>query len=195
MTTCYLITPLAKNFPIDRDAVYIGVDAGYRLIEEKGLTCLRKIGDFDSMEGEAPQDAWVLPVQKDETDSQVAAEWAIDQGYSPVILWGGLEGRLDHTLANLLMAGWKYPQLILQDENHKVITLLEGEIELEPEYRHLSFFALEDTELSLANVKYPVEHALLSRQDIYAVSNSFLEGNARISVEWGRVLCIQSQCR
>ena len=195
-STVYLITPLAKNFPIDPQADYIGIDQGYQLILQKHLVCTKAIGDFDSASSAdfpLPQQSLVFPVEKDETDSQLAMEYAVDAGYEKIILWGGLSGRLDHTLANLLAAGWSYPQVILQDESHKVITLLEGEHILQEPYRHVSFFALEDSMITLENFKYEAQNRLLSRKDIYAVSNAFEKGKqAKITLQWGRVLCILS---
>lgn len=196
MTKAYLITPIAKNFPVEKDAVYIGIDNGYQLILDQGLPCEKAIGDFDSVKNKnqpLPADSLIFPVAKDETDSEIAMGYAVDNGYSPVILWGGLTGRLDHTLANLLAAGWQYPEVILQDENHKVLVLLEGTHIIAPTHKHISFFALEDSMITLKNFTYEASDRLLGRKDIYAVSNSFLEGKEGIiTLQWGRLLCILS---
>ncbi|WP_273234858.1 hypothetical protein [Ileibacterium valens] len=47
--TLYLITPHARNFPIDDQADYIGIDSGVYRIMEAGLPVLRALGDFDSL--------------------------------------------------------------------------------------------------------------------------------------------------
>lgn len=192
--TIYLITPLTEDFPVREDAVYAGVDAGYLKLLEKGIEPVFVLGDFDSLEEgqKPPVDAIRVPIRKDEPDSELAVGEAIKDGYSRIILWGAISGRLDHTLANIRLAVWKYPGLILQDEKQKAFVLLPGRYSIEPEYRHLSFFAMEPSVFSESNVSYPLDHRVIDQQDLYTLSNSFLEGPAEIKVHSGRILCVLS---
>lgn len=192
----YLITPLAENFPLEKDAAYAGVDAGYLKLLEKGIDPVFVLGDFDSLEPgqKPPADALRVPVCKDEPDSELAVAEAIKDGYSEIILWGAISGRLDHTLANIRLAVWKYPGLILQDEMQKAFVLLPGRYSIAPEYRHLSFFAMELSVFSENNVSYPLDHRKIDQEDLYTLSNSFLEGPAEIEVHSGRILCVLSNC-
>lgn len=192
--TIYLITPLTEDFPVREDAVYAGVDAGYLKLLEKGIEPVFVLGDFDSLEEgqKPPVDAIRVPIRKDEPDSELAVGEAIKDGYSRIILWGAISGRLDHTLANIRLAVWKYPGLILQDEKQKAFVLLPGRYSIEPEYRHLSFFAMEPSVFSESNVSYPLDHRVIDQQDLYTLSNSFLEGPAEIEVHSGRILCVLS---
>ena len=192
--TIYLITPLTEDFPVREDVVYAGVDAGYLKLLEKGIEPVFVLGDFDSLEEgqKPPVDAIRVPIRKDEPDSELAVGEAIKDGYSRIILWGAISGRLDHTLANIRLAVWKYPGLILQDEKQKAFVLLPGRYSIEPEYRHLSFFAMEPSVFSESNVSYPLDHRAIDQQDLYTLSNSFLEGPAEIEVHSGRILCVLS---
>lgn len=193
--TIYLITPLTEDFPVREDAVYAGVDAGYLKLLEKGIEPVFVLGDFDSLEEgqKPPVDAIRVPIRKDEPDSELAVGEAIKDGYCRIILWGAISGRLDHTLANIRLAVWKYPGLIiLQDEKQKAFVLLPGRYSIEPEYRHLSFFAMEPSVFSESNVSYPLDHRAIDQQDLYTLSNSFLEGPAEIEVHSGRILCVLS---
>lgn len=190
----YLITPLGKDFPLETSAAYAGVDAGYRLLKEKNIRPAFVLGDFDSLpEGEKPPAGAIrLPVRKNEPDSELAVQEALEDGYSEIILWGSISGRLDHTLANIRLAVWKFPGLILQDASQKAFVLLPGHHEIEPEYTHLSFFAMEPSVFSETNVSYPLDHQVLDQKDLFTLSNSFLKGPAQITVHSGRILCVLS---
>lgn len=194
--TVYLITPLAEDFPVDLDADYIGVDAGFQKIEAEKLPLKTAIGDFDSMDdGAIPAGATVLPVAKDETDSEMAMKTAVEMGYRQIILWGGLSGRLDHTLANLRLIAWQYPQVILQDRDHKAFVLCKGIHTIPATYTHLSLFALEPSVISESGVGFPLDQAHVNQKQIYTVSNFFTDEQAVIEIHQGRVLCILSNVR
>ena len=194
----YLISPLAENFPIDEKADYIGVDAGFEKILAAGLPCRFALGDFDSLNRlELPEglEAIVLPVRKDETDGQSAMARAVEMGYKTIVFWGSLSGRLDHTLANLRLISCHFPQVILQDESNQARVLLKGTHKFTRNWKHISFFALENSEISLKGFEYPLENAKIDDRTVFTVSNSVKDGSAEAVVHAGRILCIQSNCR
>lgn len=91
------------------DAI-IAVDAGYAALVERGIAPHHAFGDFDSL-GFVPQEAeggvCVHPFDphKDFTDMDLALNFAIDEGFTHIVMCDGLHARLDHSLANLqLMA-------------------------------------------------------------------------------------------
>ena len=81
----------------------VACDAGYRNAARLGLQPDLIVGDFDSApQPETAQETIVLPHVKDDTDTQYAARWLLEQGYDEITLLGALGGaRLEHTLANL----------------------------------------------------------------------------------------------
>lgn len=85
------------------DDVY-AVDAGFAHLEGVGYTPSMAIGDFDSL-GYRPKCRRVvsLPERKDKSDLEVAMDRARSRGFDAVVIYGGLGGRLDHTVANLQM--------------------------------------------------------------------------------------------
>ncbi len=192
--TVYLITPLAKGFPVSRNADYIGVDAGYDLILAQGLPCMEAIGDFDSTGGIVPRGIPVYrhPMVKDETDGELAMARAVSLGYEHIIFWGGLEGRLDHTLANLRLICWKYPQIMLEDSHQRAFTLLPGVYELNQCSKHISFFAMGDSEISLNGFDYCLDHRKLNNKDMFTVSNRISQQSGVVEIYSGRLLCIES---
>ena len=201
MKPAFLITPIAKSIPESKEAAYIGVDAGSLKILEKKLPLAFAVGDFDSME--AKDFEWLKnqttcithPVQKDETDSELAIELAYEKGYAPLTLWGALAGRMDHTLANIRLLMYRFPNLILQDETQKITCLKKGEHVLANEYTHCSFFAIEPSKVSFSGLLYELKEREVFVEDIYMVSNSFVKPQANIVVHEGSLLCIQSNER
>jgi len=88
----------------------IGADGGAARALDWGLTPQVVIGDMDSLpdglrdELEARDSCFIEhPRAKDETDLELALTYAIEQGAQEVVVLGALGGRLDHTLANLLL--------------------------------------------------------------------------------------------
>ena len=86
------------------DDLTIAADAGYRNAKALGVKVDLLLGDFDSLGAdEIPKDTERLsvPAEKDFTDTQLAVDTAIRKGADTIIIIGGLDGRLDHTLSNL----------------------------------------------------------------------------------------------
>lgn len=80
-------------------------DSGARHALEIGLMPSLWLGDFDSGKGllpGAPKET--LPLDKDLTDGEALLERALREGAKEILLLGGVGGRLDHTLAHLLLA-------------------------------------------------------------------------------------------
>ena len=198
MSSGILVTPIAKSVPFYDNAVYVGVDAGGYRILEQNLPLAFAVGDFDSMD---PDQLKALekktcciryPAEKDETDSELAIRTAYEKGLDPVILWGGLSKRLDHTIANFRLLMYQFPDLILQDESQKVFLLQKGEHVIKNEYTHCSFFVVKDAVVSLSGFLYNLNSRRVDPSKIYMVSNSIAGKEARVIVHEGLLLCIQS---
>lgn len=195
--TAVLVCPIAKSLPAIEDCDWIGIDAGCLILENAGITPLFAIGDFDSapVGDDKPYPVYRHPVAKNETDSELALLKAREMGYSRIILWGALSGRLDHTLANIRCMLWKVPQAIAMDENHRVRVFEEGCYSMVSDYPHISFFAAEDTIITLRDFDYPLESTLITTHDFYTCSNSISKDEATVIIEKGRVLCVETRCR
>lgn len=89
----------------------IAADGGAQVAAALGLRPDVVIGDMDSIDPEArerlEQQVVLIthPRRKDETDTELALRYAIEHGASEIILLGALGGRIDHTLANVLLLG------------------------------------------------------------------------------------------
>jgi thiamine pyrophosphokinase len=93
----------------DRDLI-VGADGGAAQALAWGLRPDWVIGDMDSLPAEARATLKARgcrfiehPRAKDETDLELALTYAVDQGADEIVILGALGGRLDHTLANVLL--------------------------------------------------------------------------------------------
>ncbi len=154
------------------------------------------IGDFDTAGSEQERialstDCHVLPCRKDETDMESALLEAKRRGYDTIILYGVLQGRFDHTMANLYLMLYRDPSIWLMDEKNRVRVIGEGVYEIRREYRYLSFLALEQSCISESGVSYPLTRREIDTHDIYTISNEITADKARIEVHRGRLLMME----
>ncbi len=98
------------------DALVIGADAGSHYASLLGLRLDVAIGDFDSLgaEGRAALEAQgvrteAAPVEKDETDLELALLYAAGWGAIQIVILGATGGRIDMNLANMLLLA--HPEL------------------------------------------------------------------------------------
>lgn len=83
----------------------ICADSGYKHAKKMGIMPDIVLGDFDSYEREAVQcdNVQTYPAKKDYTDSEIAVQYALEQGCDEILLLGATGGRLDHTLGNVYL--------------------------------------------------------------------------------------------
>ena len=183
----------------------ICVDGGAKHIRKFGLVPDVLIGDLDSISGEDLEyfiDMKVkiirYPSQKEMTDTEIAINYAIDNGYKEVVIIGGIGTRIDHSLANILLLKQlleKGIKGILANEKNE-ITLIKDRIKLEKE---------TDAKLTLLPLTKVVEgittkglYYQLNCEDIElgssrGVSNEFKDEIAEISIKSGILIVIKSK--
>ena len=136
MTCAVLITPLVDVVPKIKDCDYIGVDAGALKIIDQKLPIKMAVGDFDSLDEEdlkritCPIERH--PIMKDETDSELAIRLCKD--YDTIYLYGGMHGRIDHTIANIRLAMYRFNNLVLIDDHQKISVMNVGVHEIDSRY-------------------------------------------------------------
>jgi len=178
----------------------ICADAGYEVAVANGLIPTMTIGDLDSFSSLPERFLGVLqkhPVEKDDTDTMLAAKEGLARGYRQFLFFGSLGGRLDHTYANIVTlrylldfgaTGW-----IVSKEN-RVTMLKNGSLTLgqDARYPHLSVFSYEATASGVVvdGGKYtPVSHSLYNNFPL-GVSNSIVGQTATVRVDDGILLII-----
>lgn len=180
----------------------VAVDGGLRHVSALGLTPHWIIGDMDSV---APDelDHWQAkgvridryPVEKDETDLELALQTVIQAGYQTIKIAAATGGRLDHTLGNLNLLS--DPRL--QDFN---VRLDDGQVEI--------FVIRTDAEINgtagdivsllplgaavagvlTTDLKFPLRRETLYPEKTRGISNVMLGEHARVEITHGTLLCI-----
>lgn len=175
----------------------IAADGGYRHVKRIGLVPDLTLGDFDSMEAPPLTDSVERhPVQKDDTDMMLAIKRGLSMGYSRFALYGGLGGRLDHTLANvqaLADLSKRGASGYLIGEGMVLTVITGGELHIEGgKQGTISVFSLSDKAagVTLDGLKYPLNDATLSSDNPLGVSNQFTGAPARVAVSEGTLLIL-----
>ena len=184
--------------------VTIAADSGVLNAKLLGEKIDIALGDFDSLGdrvSEIPEGAKKLtvPAEKDETDTQLAVNEALKLGADEIVIIGGLDGRLDHTLSNLaiLEAMWelKIHCCLTSGQNRVRYINSTSTLIARSGYKYLSLIAADDVAkgVSVEGCKYPLKNAKLSRKFQYAVSNEITGNCALVSVKKGGLYIIESR--
>ncbi|WP_099468549.1 thiamine diphosphokinase [Konateibacter massiliensis] len=204
ITRAFLENFISKN---EFDTI-IGVDKGIEACYECEIIPSVLMGDFDSAKSsiidyyEENTDIVIKRFQpeKDDTDTQMAISWAVEQGSTEIAIVGATGSRVDHLLGNiqcLTLPLEKEIDCYIVDEHNKIMLLNKGrEIKKAEQYgNYVSLLALtnEVRGLTLTGFKYPLkEHLLTNRSGGFGVSNEIVEETANIQFQSGILIMIQS---
>lgn len=184
------------------DDYILCADGGLAHARAMGLGVRLLVGDLDSLAAEPPAGLPLLrfPPEKDDTDTLLAVDWALEKGFRELMLVGGLRGRLDHTVANfsallhLCRAG---AAGMIADGDNEAHMLLGGAMRFpRREGWYISAFPFEREAQGVCErgLKYPLENARLLNDRALGVSNEFTDApEAEISVRRGPLLLILSR--
>ena len=186
----------------------IAVDGGLLFAEALGLVPDYIVGDFDTLpegrlaayEGREGVTIRHFCPEKDDTDTQIAVELALELEKEEVIMIGAAGTRLDHSIANLFLLE-KFERAGISayclDGKNRVRVLQKG-ISLQKVVQYgdfVSFLALTDTVegITLKGFKYPLLNRTLHQDDSLCVSNEIVEETAEISFQKGLLLMIEAK--
>ncbi len=180
----------------------IAADGGLRHLEALGLTPDVLVGDLDSVE---PADTARLeasgvpvrryPARKDETDLELALRLALDEGAGEVVILGGLGGRWDQTLANLLLLAhpdFRAARVRLLDGAQQVY-LVQGETRIEGRPGDtVSLIALggDAHGVTTQGLEYPLMEGTLPFGSTLGISNVLAGERGMVRVREGVVACV-----
>lgn len=180
----------------------VAVDGGGRHLFERSILPDVLIGDLDSVPRECLE--WCranrvpvikYPAEKDQTDAELALDYARDNGADKVLVYGALGGRIDHTLANIaLLSGERYaglePEITGRRERmifirrHRQIHANAGDL--------VSLLPLGSSceGVSTLGLQYPLAGEVLYPESTRGISNVMLSDTAEITCEKGVLLCV-----
>ena len=202
MSICYIACALdcKMDFIPQEGDLIIGADRGYFTLVENGMSPHVAIGDFDSFTGKVEcENTIVFPVKKDFTDSALAIDYAIQNGYEKIVVFGGIGGDLDHTIANIALVG-KYSKesidISFVDRENVLFAIHNSSVHFDKEAKgRISVFSFNDTALGVneKGLLYSLEDATLENQIPLGVSNEFVGCDSEISVSDGTLLIYTSR--
>ncbi len=205
-----------KDFALDflkknktENTCLIAADRGVEFFMGTDLEPDVAVGDFDSLSAEGAKymetlkhtEIRRLKPEKDDSDTQSAANYAIEQGTERIMILGATGNRIDHLMANfgLLMLGkTKQVQIVLVDA-YNYMSLIESGMILKKEEqfgKYVSLFPIEGevTGLTLKGFKYPLNSYTLKVEDSgLTVSNEISDPEAEVTFETGKLLMIMSR--
>ncbi len=199
MKTCFIFGSMATDkiplTPSEGDLI-IAADGGLKTLEKFNIKPDLIVGDFDSLNYIPKGDNVIKhPVQKDETDTILAVDTAINKGYYNFVVYGCLGGRLDHTVASIQTASYiaeKGGNAVFIDCDTFLTVIKNSEIKFNEENEGLiSIFAVSGIAegVNAKNLLYALDNAKLTPDYPLGVSNEFTGENADICVSKGK-LCI-----
>jgi thiamine pyrophosphokinase len=189
----------AQTWPHD---LVICADGGARHALALDLTPDVVIGDLDSLDsdlrarlGNKGCQFLVHPARKDETDLELALRYALYRRVDEILILGALDGRMDQTLANVLLLA--LPEL----EGTKVrivagdqeMFLIRGQASIEGQVGDtvsLLPIAGDVTGITTEGLEYPLQRGALKFWSTLGVSNVLTAQVARVWVENGLLLCV-----
>ena len=184
------------------DDYLVAVDGGLKHLDRLGRQPNILIGDLDSVDPgrvialrEAGVEVEKYPVDKNETDLELALLFAVRQGFKVIRVVGALGGRIDQMLGNLYLLsldGLVGCDIRLEDGKIEV-ALIRKEIAIEGEPGDIvSLLPLGApvTGVTTFDLKYPLRAETLYPDHTRGISNVMLESQCRVTIESGQLLCI-----
>lgn len=186
--------------------ILIGADRGSSFLIQHGYAPDLALGDFDSVTPEelehirqsSKQFQSCDPVMKDETDTEMALDRALELHPSHIEIFGALGTRFDHSLANVHLLAKALQHNVsckITDERNQ-ITLINRFTEIcQTRFTHVSLLPLtpEVTGVTLEGFLYPLNDATLTIGHSLGISNVLAAETGRITVQTGQLLVMQSR--
>jgi thiamine pyrophosphokinase len=183
-------------------AAVIAADGGGRHLLRLGVRPDVVIGDLDSLDKSLYVD-WaaagttiaVVSVEKDETDLELALLYAVDHYPDEIKIFGALGGRLDQTLANILLLAhptFSNRRIELVEPGQRA-WLIQKQVEIiGPPRKLVSLIPLGgDVQISrTTGLKWKLEDEVLDFGPARGISNVMIEDKAIVEVNAGTLLCV-----
>ncbi len=183
----------------------IAADGGTRYLHQLGHPPQLAIGDMDSLAPEMRR--WLAvnqttfithPPAKDETDLELALLYAADHYPDDLLLFGALGGRLDQTLANILLLTHpqlhgRTVQLVTEHERAWLVTAVSEIYGRAGDTISLIPLDGDVRVRSTRGLQWPLRDETLAFGLARGVSNVMTGDTAVVEVESGTLLCIHSR--
>ena len=183
----------------------VAVDGGLRHLKRLGLKPDMLIGDLDSVDAdelaeieEVGVEVLRFPPAKDQTDLELALDYALRIGYAQITIAYPFGDRIDHTLGNFSL-------LARPDLAGRTLTLDDGQVEARlldqsaslPTHPGdlVSLLPWDEpvTEITIKGLQYPLNNETLVPWRTRGISNGALTDSIEINFRSGRLLVIKTK--
>ncbi|PGZ96798.1 thiamine diphosphokinase [Bacillus pseudomycoides] len=188
------------------EVVWAAVDRGvYRLLQ-LGIIPQVAFGDYDSVTEEElvwmqkqKRDLHIVPKEKDQTDLEIAINWALEQEPEQIRIFGATGGRVDHSLANIqmLLKGLQTNvNMSIVDYKNEISVKESGTYTLEENssFPYVSFVPVTEivTGITLHGFKYPLTDKTIEWGSTLCISNELVAEKGTFSFTSGILMVIRS---
>jgi thiamine pyrophosphokinase len=188
---------------IQSGCLVIGVDGGTHYLSSYNLTPGVVIGDMDSIPATEISRLEIEGIQilrhrpeKDETDFELALDFAIQSGCDEILVFGALGGRTDQAIANILLPLCHLDKArILLFHGIEEISYIKSEVVIHGDVGDtLSLIPIGGDALGVRTIgmRYPLESETLIFGKSRGISNELTAQEATIKITTGLLLCIHS---
>lgn len=180
-------------------------DGGIKYIYHMDINVDAIIGDFDSVNKEFSRfiknnNILIIkfPVEKDETDTELAIDHLIEQGCNQITLMGVIGTRMDHTLANILLLKKLAKNNVngkIIDENNTIFLLNDYLKVNRKENHYISIIpiTLSGMIVTLKGFYYPLKDSFIGYGSTLGISNKIVESTGEIFITKGEALIFESR--
>lgn len=188
--------------------VWLGVDRGVFILLSLKIKPTIAFGDFDSVTEEEYQliqsemeNINVYNPEKDETDMELALNWAIEQKPEKIRIFGATGGRMDHFLANiqlLIKPILESRKVLIEiiDKNNIIYGRGPGTYSIKrvADKKYVSFIPIthEVKNLTLEGFKYPLTNRHISTGSTLCISNELIYDDGTFSFSEGILMVVRS---
>jgi len=189
----------------EEDVFFVAADGGALLLESIGFLPDVIIGDFDSLTDLQCQHYEKMgvtiikyPVEKDETDGELALQYCKEKNLDKIIIIGFAGGRLDQQLANIFLLEYAFRNgmtAFIKEPGLEMGIIEKEKIFFQKIGAELSLIPLDKkvTGVTITGCKYLLEAGSLSRYKTRGISNIIEQEKAVITVEKGLLLYVLNQ--
>ena len=195
MKTCYIFGAAKctlDGFLKKNGDLIIAADGGYATLKKLNIKPDLVVGDFDSL-GTVPKDESIIkhPIKKNDTDTLLAVKIGLEKGFKEFVIYGAVDGRLDHTIASLQTAAFiaeNGGRAYICDSTHTITVIKNSSISFKKKSSGIvSLFALSGIAegVTIDGLLYTLNDARLTPDFPLGVSNEFIDKESTISVKDG----------
>mgnify|MGYP001141817829 CR=1 FL=1 len=196
---------ITLEYEFNSEDTIIAADGGAANCLKMNLTPDIVIGDMDSIKNvvkvklnlKSKNIKYISTTpEKDESDTLLAVEYAINLGVKKIIIAGAIGNRIDHSFANLILLSSPFPDdvdiKILTSSNEIFVVknscTVKGKIG-----KLISIFSLSPYTffIKTRGLKYKLENEKLLFSPVRGLSNVFTEDIATMNIKEGQLLIIK----